>query len=189
MFLMFLIMVLGGIVVKIPMPVLVGIMVMVSIGTFDWSSFSYLRKAPITDSLVMVTTVGIVVYTGDLSKGVIAGVILSAIFFVAKISKLEVQKRKTDAGDYYSVTGQLFFASVEEFVDSFDYGVTNTSILIDFSNSHIWDDSGVGAVDKVVMKLQENGNEVKLKGLNGPSKKIVNRLAVYHKANAPVKTN
>lgn len=183
-FLMFLILVLGRVVVQIPMPVLVGIMIMVSIGTFDWSSFSYLRKAPKTDSLVMLTTVGVVVYTHDLSKGVIAGVILSAIFFVAKISKLDVKKRKTNKGDSYEVSGQLFFASVEGFVASFDYDVSHTHITIDFTNAHIWDDSGVGAVDKVVMKFQENDNHVRMKGLNGPSKNIVDRLAVYHEKNA-----
>src|SRR5699024_9139776 len=91
-FLMFLIIVLGDLVIQIPMPVLVGIMIMVSIGTFDWSSFSYLVKAPKTDAVVMLVTVGIVVATNDLSKGVIAGVILSAIFFVAKISKIKVQE-------------------------------------------------------------------------------------------------
>lgn len=88
-FLMFLILVLGELVVQIPMPVLVGIMIMVSIGTFDWSSFTYMRKAPITDAVVMVATVIIVVATHDLSKGVIAGVLLSAVFFVAKISKIQ----------------------------------------------------------------------------------------------------
>ncbi|MBJ6949586.1 SulP family inorganic anion transporter, partial [Vibrio cholerae] len=86
LFLMFLIIVLGDLVVQIPMPVLVGIMIMVSIGTFDWSSFSYLVKAPRSDAAVMLVTVIIVVATHDLSKGVIAGVLLSAIFFVAKIS-------------------------------------------------------------------------------------------------------
>lgn len=84
-FLMFLINVLGDVVVQIPMPVLAGIMIMVSIGTFDWSSFTYMRKAPKTDAIVMLTTVIIVAATHDLSKGVIAGVLLSAIFFAAKI--------------------------------------------------------------------------------------------------------
>ena len=92
-FLMFLIIVLGDLVVQIPMPVLVGIMIMVSIGTFDWTSFTYLRKAPKTDGLVMLVTVAIVVATHDLSKGVIAGVILSAIFFVAKISTIKVKQQ------------------------------------------------------------------------------------------------
>src|SRR5699024_12104481 len=79
-------------VIQIPMPVLVGIMIMVSIGTFDWSSFRYIVKAPKGDAVVMLATVAIVVATNDLSKGVIAGVILSAIFFVAKISKVRVMK-------------------------------------------------------------------------------------------------
>ena len=88
-FLMFLIIVLGELVVQIPMAVLVGIMIMVSIGTFDWSSFTYLRKAPKTDAVVMLVTVAIVVATHDLSKGVIAGVILSASFLCCENFKDE----------------------------------------------------------------------------------------------------
>src|SRR5699024_10992968 len=93
-FLIFLIIVLGDLDVQIPMPVLVGIMIMVSVGTFDWSSFRYVVKAPKGDAAVMLVTVAIVVATNDLSKGVIAGVILSAIFFVAKISKVNVTKQQ-----------------------------------------------------------------------------------------------
>ena len=93
-FLMFLIIVLGDLVVQIPMPVLVGIMIMVCIGTFDWSSFKYLIKAPRTDAIVMLATVGIVVYTHDLSKGVLVGVLLSAIFFVVKISTVKNHSRR-----------------------------------------------------------------------------------------------
>src|SRR5699024_3788473 len=89
-FLMFLIIVLGDLVLQIPMPVLVVIMIMVAICTFDWSSFTYVVMAPRGDAVVMLATVGIVVATNDLSKGVIAGVILSAIFFVVKISKIQV---------------------------------------------------------------------------------------------------
>lgn len=179
MFLMFLIIVLGDLVVQIPMPVLVGIMIMVSIGTFDWSSFSYLRKAPKTDSVVMLVTVGIVVVTHDLSKGVIAGVILSAIFFVAKISNLKVKQYRENDQTTFTVEGQLFFASVDNFVDSFDYRVKNEEIVINFSDAHIWDDSAVGAIDKVILTYQENNNHVTIKGLNASSKKIVDKLAVY----------
>ena len=123
LFLMFLIIVLGDLVVQIPMPVLVGIMIMVSIGTFDWSSFSYLVKAPRSDAVVMLVTVIIVVATHDLSKGVIAGVLLSAIFFVAKISKIKVTKQQDGSNMRFDVDGQLFFASVEGFVESFDFNV------------------------------------------------------------------
>lgn len=188
-FLMFLILALGGLVVQIPMSVLVGIMIMVAIGTFDWSSFSYLRKAPKTDAIVMLVTVIIVVATHDLSKGVIAGVILSAIFFVAKISRLEVRKRQVSGNLIFDVKGQLFFASAEGFIKSFDFSVSDQKIVIDFSNAHIWDDSGVGAVDRVVIKYRENNNEVTVKGLDASSKKIIDRLAIYHDANAQLKAH
>ncbi len=178
--LMFLILVLGGVVVQIPMPVLVGIMVMVSIGTFDWSSFAYLKKAPLSDSLVMLVTVGIVVYTHDLSKGVIAGVILSAICFAAKISKVKITKTidHTNCLTNYQVQGQIFFVSVDAFLEKIDFDVKKETIVLDFTQAHIWDDSGVGALDKAILKLKENGNCVRVRGLNDDSEQIVKRLAV-----------
>ncbi|MBD8070036.1 SulP family inorganic anion transporter [Bacillus sp. PS06] len=188
-FLIFLIIVLGELVVQIPMPVLVGIMIMVSIGTFDWGSFSYLRKAPITDSIVLVATVGIVVVTHDLSKGVIAGVILSAIFFVAKISTIKIRKREESDQMIFDVEGQLFFASVDGFVDAFDFTVKNQQVIIDFSTSHVWDDSAVGAIDKVVLKFRENDNQVTVKNLNASSKKLVDKMAVFNDPKAKLSTH
>jgi len=183
LFLMFLIIVLGGVVVLIPMAVLVGIMIMVSIGTFDWNSFSYLKNAPRTDAIVMLVTVVIVVATHDLSIGVIAGVILSAIFFVAKISKIKLTKQETMQNITFFVEGQLFFASVEGFLDGFDVSVQHKNIIINFSNAHIWDDSAVGAIDKVVIKYRENNNNVSIKNLNAASKKILDKLAVFNNPN------
>ena len=180
LFLMFLIIVLGDLVIQIPMPVLVGIMIMVSIGTFDWSSFTYLKKAPISDSVVMVATVVIVVFTHDLSKGVIAGVILSAIFFVSKISKVYVTEKVVNDISTFTVEGQLFFASVESFLEAFDFTVENKQIIIDFSQTHVWDDSGVGAIDKVVLKYYEYNNKVALIGLNEKSQQLVDKLAIYN---------
>lgn len=182
--LMFLIIVLGDLVVQIPMPVLVGIMIMVSIGTFDWGSFTYIRKAPRADAFVMVATVAIVVVTHDLSKGVLAGVLLSAIFFVAKISKLKVDKAIDSGVIRYNVQGQLFFASVEDFVAGIDLTERESKIHIDFTESHVWDDSAVGAIDKVVMKLRQNQNEVLIAGLNSSSRKIVDKLAIYNQVDA-----
>ncbi len=172
-FLMFLIIVLGDLVVQIPMPVLVGIMIMVSIGTFDWSSFKYLVKAPRTDALVMLATVVIVVYTHDLSKGVLAGVLLSAIFFVIKISTVKISNK----GNRYSIHGQLFFASIDGFVNYFKKtDIQSEKIQIDFSDSRIWDDSGVGAVLKVVELLKTKGIQVELIELDTSSKKIMDKL-------------
>ncbi len=189
LFLMFLIIVLGDLVIQIPMPVLVGIMIMVSIGTFDWSSFTYVRKAPKSDAVVMLVTVTIVVATHDLSKGVFAGVILSALFFVAKISKIHVTTQQENQHIIFDVKGPLFFASVEGFVESFDFTKQHTNIIIDFSNTHIWDDSAVGAIDKVVFKYYENHNTVTIRGLNSASKKLVDKLAVYNDANLKLSTH
>lgn len=173
LFLIFLIIVLGDLVVKIPMPVLVGIMIMVSVGTFDWSSFKYLVKAPRTDVIVMLTTVVIVVWTHDLSKGVIAGVILSTIFFVVKISSVKIKK----VGNRYIVYGQLFFASTDTFVDYFKNAeITSKQIQLDFSNSRIWDDSGVGALLKVEDLLREKEIQIEIIELDATSKKIISKL-------------
>lgn len=183
-FLMFLILVLGNIVVQIPMAALVGVMIMVSIGTFDWSSIKGLAKAPLTDSIVMVTTVVTVVATHNLAIGVFAGIILSAIFFVAKISKVKVSSRLEDGKRIYMVEGQVFFASVEDIVASFDYYEDVKQVEIDFTHAHVWDDSAVAAIDKIVIKLRDNGTAVRLVGLNAPSSSLVDRLAVHHKPGA-----
>lgn len=177
-FLMFLIIVLGDLVVQIPMPVLVGIMIMVSIGTFDWSSFRYVVKAPKGDVVVMLVTVVIVVATDDLSKGVIAGVILSAIFFVAKISRVNVTKQQEKNQLIFQVHGQLFFASVESFINAFESSIQNEVIQLDFSNAQIWDESAVAAIDKVMQKYRDNNNRIRLTGLNSSSEKMIDKLAV-----------
>ncbi|MEC2309050.1 SulP family inorganic anion transporter [Bacillus atrophaeus] len=177
-FLMFLIVVLSDVVVKIPMAALVAVMIMVSIGTFDWSSLKGLRKTPLTDSIVMVVTVITVVLTDDLSKGVFAGVLLSAVFFVAKISKLKIishaddQKLRT-----YKVTGQIFFASVSDLMNAFMYREDIERVVIDLSEAHVWDDSGVAALGKIVAKFKEQGIEAELKGLNEASQALLKQMA------------
>lgn len=179
-FLMFLILVLGDLVIQIPMPVLVGIMIMVSIGTFDWSSFKYVAKAPRTDAIVMLATVGIVVYTHDLSKGVLAGVLLSIIFFVVKISTVKV----TQEGNRYIVHGQLFFASIDGFVNYFKKAdIQQKKIKIDLSNTHIWDDSSVGALIKVTNLLKARGIDVEIIEIDVSSKKLVDKLNSLYSSN------
>ncbi|WP_456276089.1 SulP family inorganic anion transporter [Bacillus sp. AK128] len=185
-FLMFLILVLGNVVIQIPMAALVGVMIMVSIGTFDWSSLKNLNRVPVTDSIVMVVTVVTVVFTHDLSKGVFAGIILSAIFFVAKISKVHVSSsfdhvlnKKT-----YRIRGQVFFASVTDLVECFDLKEEVQKVEIDFSQAHVWDDSAVAAIDKIVIKLRENNTAVTIIGLNEHSSTLVDRLAVHNKPGA-----
>ncbi|UOR13254.1 SulP family inorganic anion transporter [Halobacillus amylolyticus] len=178
-FLMLLIISFNDILVQIPMAVLVGVMFMVSIGTFDWSSLTKFHKNPISDSVVMVVTVVAVVVTHNLSIGVLAGVILSAIFFVAKISKVHVEEKLEAETKTYFVSGQVFFASVESLLAQVDLNVDAKEVHIDFTHAHVWDDSAVAAIDKLVTKLEENDKSVKIGGLNQASSQLVNRLAAY----------
>lgn len=170
-FLLFLIIVLGDIVIKIPMSVLVGVMIMVSITTFNWGSFKFLKQAPKSESLVMLITVAIILYTHNLAIGVVSGVILSALFFVAKISRVTVTRDL----DGYKVKGPLFFASTTKFVQSFD-NITENQIVINFENSQLWDESAVGAIYKVKQKLEQKGVEVQIQGLNSSSEQLYKRL-------------
>ncbi len=170
-FLMFLIIVLGDLVVKIPMPVLAGVMVMVAATTFNWGSFKFLRSAPRTESIVMLITVGIILYTHNLAIGVVIGVILSALFFVAKISRVTVMKNE----NVYAIQGPLFFASTTKFIQAFD-DVNEKQVIIDFENSQLWDESAVGAIFKVVSKLESKGIYVTIQGLNSSSELLYEKL-------------
>ncbi len=182
-FLMVLILLLNDFLVQIPMAALVGVMIMVSIGTFDWASLKTIHKTPVTDTLVMIVTVITVLMTHDLSKGVLVGIILSAIFFASKISKVKVTSLASEQSNkkLYRVSGQLFFASVTDFVESFNYTENVKEVNIDLTEAHLWDDSAVGAIDKVVIKYHQNGIKVNLIGLNKESNRLIDRLAVHNK--------
>ncbi len=185
MFLMFLIIVLGPIVVQIPMAALAGVMIMVSIGTFDWNSLKSLHKIPRTDAAVMVITVATVVITHDLSKGVFAGVILSAIFFAAKISKVNIQESLQNNGTkkIYKLRGQIFFASVTDLLSKFNYkDDTVQEVILDLSDAHLWDDSAIGAFDKIEMKFEQNNIQVTYVGLDKESQQLKKRIGGLSKA-------
>lgn len=177
-FLMVLIFVLGDVVVQIPMAALVAVMFMVSIGTFDWSSFQRLKKNPKTDSIVMVVTVVTVVLTHDLSKGVFAGVLLSAVFFVAKISKLHITSKESQTGTWeYRVKGQIFFASVTDLIQAFHQGKELQSVVIDLSEARIWDESGVSAIERIKERYQANGVQVDVVGMDTSSQKLMKQVS------------
>lgn len=176
-FLMFLIVILGDVVVQIPMAALAGVMIMVSISTFDWGSVKTLHLLPRTDAIVMMVTVLSVVFTHNLAIGVFAGIILSAIFFVSKISKVEIESYLEKQKRIYRIKGELFFASVTELLTGFDYKETVSEVEINLSKSHLWDDSAVVAIDKIVNKFEENGIKVNVTGLNEDSSELVGKLA------------
>jgi SulP family sulfate permease len=183
-FLLFLLTVLGPYVGRMPMPALVAVMIMVSIGTFSWNSIVNLRRHPPTSSVVMLTTVVVVVATRDLSLGVLAGVLLSGIFFAGKVQRMfsverDVSMDGTQAT--YRVTGEIFFASVDRFARAFQTGDSARRVLIDVTGAHFWDISGVGALDKIVARLRRDGREVEVIGYNRASADIVDRFALYDK--------
>jgi len=186
-FLLFLIVVLGPWVKMMPMPALVAVMIMVSIGTFSWVSIRNLRTHPRSSSIVMLATVAGVVLTHNLAVGVVLGVLLSGIFFAWKISQLF---RVTSVGSpdgaerTYKVEGQLFFASAEDFTTAFDFKEALQKVTIDLSAAHIWDISSVAALDMVVLKFRREGAEVELIGLNQASETIVDRLAIHDEPGA-----
>jgi SulP family sulfate permease len=182
-FLLFLIVALGSWVRLMPMPALVAVMIMVSIGTFSWISLRNLRSHPRSSSAVMLATVGGVVLTHNLAVGVVLGVLLSGIFFAWKISQLfQVTSVASEDGKArtYKVEGQLFFASADDFSAAFDFKEALERVVIDLSGAHIWDISSVAALDMVVLKFRREGAEVELIGLNKASETIVDRLAVHN---------
>ncbi|QCO56721.1 SulP family inorganic anion transporter (plasmid) [Pseudorhodobacter turbinis] len=186
-FLLFLIVALGDLVRQIPMPALVAIMIMVSIGTFSWSSIKNLKLHPRSSSIVMLATVGSVVYTHNLAIGVAVGVLLSGIFFAGKIAQLfrVTSTLSADGAErVYHIEGQLFFASVEDFMASFDFHEVLDRVVINVSNAHIWDISSVAALDMAVLKFRRDGAEVTVVGMNAASETIVDELALHDKPGA-----
>ncbi|WGF90711.1 SulP family inorganic anion transporter [Marinivivus vitaminiproducens] len=186
-FLLFLIVVLGDWVGRIPMAALVAIMIMVSVGTFKWTSFADLRTHPMSSSVVMLTTVITVVATHNLAIGVLAGVLLSGLFFAWKVAQIFRVRSALSADGRdrtYVVEGQVFFASAEDFVAAFDFKEVLNAVTIDVSAAHFWDISSVAALDTVVLKFRRHGAEVAVVGLNRASETIVDRLAVHDKPGA-----
>jgi len=180
LFLLILILVLGDVVARIPLAALVAVMIMVSIGTFDWRSVSpqTLRTNPRPETLIMVATVLTTVLTHNLAYGVAAGVVLSVIVFarhVSEVVKVTSVQDPDNTERLYAVHGELFFASTNTLVHDFDYDSVDVDrVEIDLSNARIWDTSAVAALDAVVDKFKARGIECELVGLN-PHAEILHR--------------
>ena len=169
---------LGDWVGRIPMAALVAVMIMVAIGTFSWRSIGDLRRHPRTSSVVMLATVAVVVATGNLAYGVLVGVLLSGIFFAWKISQLfRVTSEITADGRsrVYTVSGQVFFASADDFANAFNFSEALDSVTIDVSRAHFWDISAVAALDKVVMKFRRDATDIDVVGLSEANATMVGR--------------
>ncbi|WP_287418514.1 SulP family inorganic anion transporter [Reinekea sp.] len=171
-------------VARIPMAALVAVMIMVSIGTFNWASIRDLKQYPLSTNLVMLVTVVVVVWTHNLAYGVFAGVLLAALFFANKISHfMYVDSQHDEAKDQrsYQVHGQLFFNSADKFSNAFDYKEAVSRVTIDVSRAHFWDITAVAALDKVVLKFRREGTEVEVIGINEASETIIDRFGQHDK--------
>ena len=184
--LLILVVFLGDWVKQIPMAALVAVMIMVSIGTFNWGSFKNLRDHPKSSSVVMLATVMVTVYTHDLARGVLTGVLLSGFFFAHKIGQiLLIQTKTEDDGTgtklTYEIYGQVFFASADRFIEAFDFDTAQAKVRIDLTHAHFWDITAVSALDKVVLKFRRKGVEVDVLGLNEASTTLVDKFGVHDK--------
>ena len=167
-------------VAQMPMAALVAVMIMVSIGTFRWSSITNIRRVPRSEVVVMLTTTLVIIFTRNFALGVGIGIVMSTVFFSRKVAKLVfVDKVLSEDGAHrlYKVAGQIFFVSRDEFANSFNFSEPVERVTIDLSNAHIWDQGAVEALEKAVQKFRRKGTEVTVVGLNEASSTLFNRLA------------
>ncbi len=175
-FLLALVVGLGGTVAQIPMAALVAVMIMVSVGTFDWHSVqpATLRRMPISATVIMAATVLVTVVTHNLAYGVIVGVLVATVFFARRVAHFTevVDIAHPDADTrVYAVRGVLFFASSNDLVYQFDYVGDPQNVIIDLSEAQIYDSSTVAALDAIMFKYASKGKHVQIIGMNDASQK------------------
>jgi len=183
-FLLVLVVFLSDILSIVPMAALVAVMIMVSIGTFDWGSLTALRSNPTSASTVMVATVIVVVWTHNLAFGVFTGILIGSLFMAQRLSQfMYVDSSFDDASDTrtYTIIGQVFFNSSDKFISFFDFKEAVDKVVIDVHRAHFWDITAVSALDKVVIRLRREGADVSIVGLNDASETLLDKFAVHDK--------
>ena len=171
-------------VAQIPMAALVAVMIMVSIGTFDWGSIKNIKRHPFSTNTVMIATVVVVVWSHNLAYGVFVGVLLGSLFFANKISHFMYAESELDeqtSTRTYIFHGQIFFNSASKFLDNFNFKEAVANVVIDLSKAHFWDITAVHSLDMAVIKFRREGANVNIIGLNSASETIVDRFGVHDK--------
>lgn len=180
-FLLVLVVGLGDVVAVIPMAALVAVMVMVAVGTFDWHSIRprTLRRMPRSETAVMLATVVVTVVTHNLAIGVVVGVLVAMVMFARRVAHFTdvVEVSHDQHTRVYKVVGELFFASSNDLVHQFDYAGDPDHVVIDMSDSHIWDASTVATLDAIETRYARRGKRVEIRGLNEASLDRHRRLA------------
>tara|TARA_Y100000589_G_scaffold72424_1_gene65131 strand:- start:4829 stop:6388 length:1560 start_codon:yes stop_codon:yes gene_type:complete len=165
----------------IPMAALVAVMITISISTADINGLKNIKRIPKSDTAVMITTFAVTMLTKphNLALGVIAGVALAAILFSRKVAKVITVKKSVNSKSkiVYKVEGQLFFVSRMYFLQGFDIYEHPEIITIDMTSAHIWDQSGVAALDQIIRKYKNGGSKVEIIGLNEESLNLFETLA------------
>lgn len=182
LFLLIMVVFLGDWIAQIPMAALVAVMIMVSIGTFSWTSVKDLKNHPMSTNIVMISTVAVVVATHNLAIGVLIGVLLATLFLANKIGRFMVVKTQNadENTRIYEVVGQVFFASSEQFIDSFDFKEAVDKVVIDLTQAHFWDITAVSSLDKVVIKFKREGAQVDIIGMSEATATIVDKFGVHN---------
>ncbi len=184
MVLLFMVVFLNDWVAQIPMAALVAVMIMVSIGTFDWRSIRNLKKYPTSTNIVMLSTVVVVVLSHNLAYGVFVGVLLGSLFFANKISHFMYCESELDEENNirsYRFHGQIFFNSADKFLAQFNFKEAVPHVVIDLSLAHFWDITAVYSLDMAVIKFRREGAKVDIIGLNRASETIIDRFGVHDK--------
>ncbi|CAG0899683.1 unnamed protein product [Cyprideis torosa] len=169
---------------RIPIAVLVGVMFMVVIGTFEWGSFNMLNKVPKAESLIGIS-VAIITVFADLAIAVISGVIMSALVFAWQHARHINVTSSTNrmGGKVYELNGPLFFASVQNFQELFSPADDPDDVVVDFANSRVADHSAIEAIDKLAERYERRGKRLHLKHLSPECRRLL------HKAGDLVEVN
>jgi len=176
LFLMMFILFASSLIEMIPLAALVGVMMMVVLGTFEWSSFRILNKIPKSDAFVLILVSGVTVYT-DLAIAVVVGVIVSALVYAwGNATRIQARIGSNDSGGkVYEIQGPLFFGSVQQFRDLFDPENDPDDVVVDFKLSRVADHSGLEAVDTLAERYTRRGKTLHLIHLSPECRKLLHR--------------
>ena len=169
---------LSGVIALIPVAVLVGIMFMVSIGTFEWESGNRLKYMPTSDKFVLVAVTVITIFA-DLAVAVITGIIISALVFAWKQAKVYSRTSVEDNRKIYEFNGPLFFGSTTSFMEQFDVKNDPNEVVLSFKNARVLDISGVEAIDGITKKYKEAGKSLRIRHLSDDCKQILKEAGPY----------
>lgn len=165
----------SGLIEKVPMAALTGLMIMVAIGTFEWASFKTFTKMPKSDIFVMVLVTMVTVVLHNLALAVIIGVVIAALVFAWDNAKRIRARKKIDENGvkHYEIYGPLFFGSVAAFNEKFDVLNDPNEVIIDFAESRVVDMSAIEALNKITERYQKVGKKIHLKHLSSDCKKLL----------------